>query len=315
MRMNPGGDLVPKGLELDMLLTGWSGLPEALSAHTYRELRDMVHKRWYSSEPDYRRSGASASILWLFLFEMAEGDYVVVPHGPEFLIAEVAGPAFYDPVGVQDDSAHRRKALWLNGGQAFRRKDASVRLQMRMKTQGTTVEATDLMADIERILSGDRRLPFDVSLRESLTPTTRHHLIEHVTDHEFERLISSYLKASGAQESRVVARTNDKGVDVRATFFLAGMVPVRVGVQAKHWEHAADLSGIQQLLSGLAEEGIDVGIFITTAGIPDSVRDEASLLADRQGVSIYCIDGTEFARNLLDLGLAPLASRSGVTDK
>lgn len=44
------------------------------------------------------------------------------------------------------------------------------------------------------------------------------------------------MRALGAIETRVVPRSKDKGIDVYATFLVAGAFRQVIGIQAKHWQ-------------------------------------------------------------------------------
>lgn len=57
--------------------------------------------------------------MWRFIREMNVGDLVVVPHGSEFYVAEVSGPAMYDESKVEEDTAYRRNVKWLNDKNLF----------------------------------------------------------------------------------------------------------------------------------------------------------------------------------------------------
>lgn len=88
--------------------------------------------------------------------------------------------------------------------------------------------------------------------------------------------------------------------------FLAGVIPIEVGVQAKFWQNQATMAPIQQLLDGMKKRDEKMGLFITTAEIPDEVRREAAELAATEGLIIHRFDGIEFAGLLVDRGLRAL---------
>ena len=76
------------------------------------------------------------------------GDIVVVPDGPMFYVAEVSGPPTYDELQIENDSAYRREVTWLNEKKAIPRALAKSALVSRMKTQGTSAYASDLLSQI-----------------------------------------------------------------------------------------------------------------------------------------------------------------------
>jgi len=55
---------------------------------------------------------------------MTDGDLVVVPHGGQFYVAEVAGPVRYRPEKVDQYSAFRRSVRWMNDGTPIPRAQA-----------------------------------------------------------------------------------------------------------------------------------------------------------------------------------------------
>lgn len=154
LRIAPGGeDMVPEALESDELIIGWAEASGLLNPDlTWEQFREIVRLAYYRDDQTLRLAGSSAGHLWRFLRDMQLGDLVVVPHHDEIFVAEVLGPATYDPLLVNQDSAYRRPVRWLTdrttGLRAIPRYRAGPQLAATMKSQGTCCDATPAMSDI-----------------------------------------------------------------------------------------------------------------------------------------------------------------------
>ncbi|MEN2983326.1 MAG: hypothetical protein ABDH20_12830, partial [Thermus sp.] len=144
VRIKPSGnDLVEDALWEDVLILGWSAIdaPAVLGQKgTETERRERLRKaiqETYGDEMSDEYVAYSTGMLWRFVQEIQEGDYVVVPHGPQFYVAEVTGPALYDASKRENDASHRRPVRWLNDKKPIPRALASARLQARMKARHT----------------------------------------------------------------------------------------------------------------------------------------------------------------------------------
>jgi predicted Mrr-cat superfamily restriction endonuclease len=99
LRIDPGGiDKATDALAADQIIIGWSQadglLDESLA---WEQFRQIIQDTYYSDEITLRKAGAAAGHMSRFIREMKVGDLVVVPHGPDFYVAEVVGPAVYLP--------------------------------------------------------------------------------------------------------------------------------------------------------------------------------------------------------------------------
>ena len=154
LRISPSGiDRVDDALAQDQIIIGWSAAQDLLDPKLeWSQFREIIHRAHYDGAETYRRSGGAAGQMWRFIHEMAIGDYVVVPHGASFHVAEITGPATYQKDLVDDDTAYRRVVTWLNSKQPIPRRFARAALISRMKYQGTCVEATEILRDIDDVL-------------------------------------------------------------------------------------------------------------------------------------------------------------------
>jgi predicted Mrr-cat superfamily restriction endonuclease len=145
--------MVPEALTSRQLIIGWSKAKGLLEPTlTWEQFREIVRKAYYADEPTRRKAGAAAGHLWCFIREMKRDDLVVVPYGRDFYVAKVSKPAIYDETKVEDGSAYRRCVHWLNGAKPISRQVARSALLSRMKTQGTSANATDLLDEIRECL-------------------------------------------------------------------------------------------------------------------------------------------------------------------
>jgi predicted Mrr-cat superfamily restriction endonuclease len=116
LRIAPGGkDKVPEALSADEIIIGWAQAGGLLDPTLkWEEFRETIRRAYYSEELTLRKAGAAAGHMWRFIRDMKTGDFVVVPYGADFFVAEITGPATFDTSKVDDDSAYRRPVKWLN---------------------------------------------------------------------------------------------------------------------------------------------------------------------------------------------------------
>ena len=127
LRIAPSSrDRVPEALENDHLIIGWAEAKGLLDQELeWDRFREIIHDEYYADTGNFRRAGAAGGHMWRFIRATKTGDLVVVPHGSEFYVGEVTGPAFYDESKVGEDSAYRRPVKWLNDKRAIPRARAT----------------------------------------------------------------------------------------------------------------------------------------------------------------------------------------------
>ena len=203
---------------------------------------------------------------------MKEEDLVVVPSGQGFYVARVSGPATHDELQVENDTAFRRQVEWLNNGQSIPRNFAKSAQISRMKSKGTSANAGGLVGDIKDCLtlagSGDEP-SFVTDLQNDLKNVTLEALrCGHMDDRRFEELIETVLRRLGAVDTRIVPRINDEGIDIFATFLIAGIFRQIVGIQVKHYQPEPPVGAevVCQLTQGIekSSEKVMLGIVITS---------------------------------------------------
>lgn len=311
LRIAPSGiDKVPEALRDDQIIIGWA-LAEGLlnPALNWEQFREILRATYYANEPTMHKAGAAGGNMWRFIREMKPHDLVVIPFWSEFYVAEVVGPATYDPQKVDDDTAFRRSVKWLNSKKPISRQLAKSALISRMKTQGTSVDATDLLDEIKICLAVAQKglVPtFQTDLQSRLIREVLSELRSgRMESFGFERLIQSVLLGLGAQEARIIPRSQDKGADLIAIFRVAGAFRQVVAVQAKHWrpDPPVGLDVVQQLIRGMEAEGATLGMVITTGSIGENAVKAAEKYFEEEGLRIELVDGEQFAKLIVEHGI------------
>jgi len=309
LRISPAGiDRVPEALRNDQIIIGWAvaGLIEEDDRGAFREL---ISQAFYADATSLRKAGAATGHMWRFINEMNLGDLVVVPYGSEFYIAKVTGLATFDPDKQEEGTAYRREVEWLNNKQGIPRSLAKSALVSRMKTYGTCAAATDLVSEILDCLkdaSLDRVPTFGGDLESRLIGETLDELQNGRLDpNKFEALIAAVMRQLGATEAKVVAKNQDMGADVLATFRVAGVISQLVAIQAKHWqpEPPVDKKVVEQLINGIEAESADLGMVVTTAPITEDAEAAAKAYFDEKGIKIELVDGEQFAKIIVENGI------------
>lgn len=310
LRIKPSGiDCVPEALKSSSIIIGWSEAEGLLDTSlSWEQFRQIFQDTYVYEDETYRGPGRDAGNMWRFIREMKEGDISVVPYGSEFYVAEVDGPAYYDPSKIKEDTAYRRKVKWLNGGKPIPRNICRAALQSRMKARQTCISASDLTKEIEEVLKiakkGGRRT-FADGLRRSLVETTLKEIRHGVmNERRFEELIRDILLSIGASEVRIIPRQKDKGADITATLSIADTFKFKLAVQAKYWKAEPPLGTevVDKLVEGMKAEVASLGWVITSGTIPDEVYDYVKDI----NYQIELIDGEHLAALVVESGLKTL---------
>jgi len=312
-RIAPGGiDKVQEALDSNEILTGWAEARGLLDMQLeWLQFREILRAAYYSKEKTYRKAGLAAGNMWRFIREMQLGDLIAVPGPGNFYVAKITGPARFIEAKVPDDSAYRRSVEWLNGKRPIARTFARAALISRLKIQGTSAVATDSLQDIEECLNlaqGGQIPTFREDLKNGLIRTALEHIrTGRLDDYRFEALVKEVLLRMGAVSCDIIARSKDKGVDLLATFLVAGALEQRVGVQVKHYyknDQPAGPEVVDQLVTGMEAEGISLGMVVSSGSFTEDVQRAAQSHYESKGYSIELIDGELLAGFLVDLGFS-----------
>jgi len=318
LRIAPGGeDKVPEALRDNQIIIGWAEADGLLNHKLdWGKFREILNKAYYSEETTLRKAGAAAGNMWRFIRDMKQDDLVVVPYGREFYVARIVGPATYDSAKVNDDSSYRRAVEWLNKKKPISRDIARSALISRLKIQGTSADATDLIEEINECLSlaGKGEKPkFESDLQARLI---REVLVElrggRMENFGFERLIASVLSGLGAEEVRIIPRSQDKGADIIAIFRVAGVFQQIVAVQAKHWQPEPPVGRqvVEQLIRGMEAESATLGMIVTSGSMSSDAEQAAEEYFKESGIRIELVDGEQFAKLIVEHGIRKKAENS-----
>jgi predicted Mrr-cat superfamily restriction endonuclease len=301
---------VPEALRANQIIIGWAEAEGLRAPDLSREqFREIIRDTYYSDQPTLRKAGSAAGNMWRFIHDMKPGDLVVVPYRVGFFVAEVLGPVSYDAKKVEEDSAYRRPVHWLNARKPIPRQTARSALISRMKIQGTSAYATDLLGEIQECLKlaeGDGAPSFQAGLQSRLVQEVLAELRGgRIDSYGFERLIQSVLRGLGAQEVRIIPRNQDNGADLVAIFLVAGAFQQSIAVQAKHWkpDPPVDREVVEQLIRGIESESANLGMVITSGSIADDAYQAAEQYFDEKGIRIELVDGEQFAKLIVEHGI------------
>ena len=312
LRISPSGiDQMSEALSSEQIIIGWSNAAGLLDTKlSWEEFREIIRNEYYKNEASLRKAGAAAGHMWRFIREMNKGDLVVAPYGSDFYVAEVIGSATYNKDKMTDDTAYRRSVKWLADKKPIPRSLAKSALISRMKIQGTCASASDLIEEIKEcvnLLKLGEKPTFQTDLQKRLVKAALDELRDgRMESFGFENLIKDILLGLGAEDARVIPRSQDKGADIVATFLVAGAFRQVVSVQAKHWqpEPPVDLDVVNQLISGIEVESADLGMIITSGTISDEAVKAAEKFYEEKGIRIEMVDGEQFSKLLVEHGIS-----------
>ena len=311
LRIAPSGvDRLQLARDSNQAIIGWSHSGRLLNAElTDAEFRELLRQEYYSNERTQHKLGQAVGHLRRFLREMSYNDLLVVPVDYGFHIARVTGEPTWDETKVVEDTAFRRTVEWLTD-EAIPRDAASAALQQRMKTRGTTATAgefADELLSLLRMRANGNTPTFESDLRAQLTEVAldrlRHGLMN---DWNLEILLRDLMIQQGARVEPIVPRRSDVGVDIIASFPIAGLLRTTVGVQVKHHGPNPPLGPeiVDQLAGGMElTGGIDRGIVATTGIVSDKARERADELLDTKGLVIEFLEGEQIAALLIERGV------------
>ena len=134
---------------------------------------------------------------------------------------------------------------------------------------------------------------------EAQNRRVREQLLERVrrsTPAAFERLVGELLEAIGFEEVTVTSPSTDNGIDVRGTLVVAGVVRLRMAVQARCWARSnVGRPVVQQVRGSLGTH--EQGLIITTSGFSKSAQEEARR---PDAPPVFLMDGEQMARLLAE---------------
>lgn len=112
---------------------------------------------------------------------------------------------------------------------------------------------------------------------------------------EFEELIARLLAGVGFEDIEMTGRSNDGGIDVRATLVVGEVVRTRMAVQVKKWKRNVQAPIVQQVRGSLGTH--EQGLIITTKDYSPGARKEA---ARPDAVPVALMNGEQLAALLVE---------------
>jgi predicted Mrr-cat superfamily restriction endonuclease len=296
---------VQLALDTDTIIIGWSKAGNLLDKELNWEQFRQVLIDSYPNYKDYLRSaGNAAGNMWRFIRDMKSGDYVVVPHDTDFYVAQIVGHAYHDPEKIGEDTAFRRKVKWLNGKKPIPRNKAPSALYSRMKIQGVSAYAYDLVEEIRSIIE-DMEDGVEITFAEQLTDRLAQTALEQMrrglmNERKFEKLVALVLQRLGATTT-ITPRSQDKGDDIVASFKHIGVTVVAQVKYHTNPDWKTDIEAVRQVLTGMEKHDADLGWVVTCGRFSDEAKQEGELGSSPRRIRL--IEGDELAKMVVAFGI------------
>jgi predicted Mrr-cat superfamily restriction endonuclease len=115
----------------------------------YKEFRDIIHKTYFLTDRNYRRSGRLAGTAWRFIREMNIGNYALLPIEDGFYITKVTSDAFYDANVLQEKRGYKRTVEVLNNAKPVLYESIPPKLREKLSSSHPITDVSELMQEIE----------------------------------------------------------------------------------------------------------------------------------------------------------------------
>ncbi len=333
-RISYEGNVSYSLLKMGYLTLGWS---KFANSDILEAAREPEYKRFNPiTEAMGEGNNRSRWCMWYFA-KMEKGDKVVVPlYDGLFSVYEVDERAhsisdleqeFQEVYGAWNE----RKIVWkdhilfdeienrqIDLGfylkvkpivQSVPRSYVTGKLVSRMKIQITSADITDIGEHVEKaIIVGETNKPISLYEQsiETLAKNLKKQIIDILDDSRFEKLIKWYMEKIGAEYSKIPAK-NEPGkqygadADIIAEFKNLKHI---IYIQAKHHEGETSdwaVHQIKEYFSQKSDGDPDCSYARWVISTCDNYSESAEKTAKEYNVRL--IDGEEFARMLIDVGL------------
>ena len=241
--------------------------------------------------------GSRVGDIARFLLEIKTGDYVITPaKDTEWLhYGRIGDEASYYHTDGADGCPylHRRPVAW--DKQRLKRSEFSMPFQHKIRS-GLVVYAVSLREEFLEAIGKPVPSPRGGVPKHDPQRVVLEQILE-LSASEFEELVRNLLAAVGFDESEVVGRPGDGGVDVKGTLNASNFAKVEVHVQAKRYKLGAKvkMDDVLKLRQKIPNGG--QGTVITTADF----QAEAADVALQQGFArIGLINGSQLVDLLVE---------------
>ena len=248
---------------------GWLGEHDLTSFSNRDEVTGLYKASISAESPN--KAGTNAGQLATFVVGIKPGDYVITPrsetewldYGPV-----LNGPLYHAPdAGDGCPFSHRRKIEWAS--EPLRRWDLSIPFQKTLGAQKTVFRVSHTGEFLERIGVSE---PSEPSLQDPHEVILGR--ILGLDASEFEELTRALLEALGFEETEVIGKSGDGGVDVIGELNVANLARVKLFVQAKRYGAAKVSDKPVRDLRKVIPQGCQ-GAVITTSGFDSKAREAA----------------------------------------
>lgn len=259
---------------------GWANIGDL---STIEPTREAFKTRYAEAFPEDKPAAipGSAGMLYRFLYEMQEGDYVVFPSKSDRMIniGVVDGPYFYNPSYIDTPHGYvqQRKVKWLK------------HLPRTAFSQGALYEfgaaqslftvknyADEVMAALDPGFKASTGLAIDDDdetigatadeIKQSTIDFILKTLSRDLKGYSLEDFVADLLQAMGYRTT-VSSKGGDSGIDIVA---YKDELPPRILVQVKSKDGNVSESTIQSL-KGAMREG-DYGLFVTLSSYTKNAK-------------------------------------------
>ena len=271
--------------------------------------------------------------LYMFLNEFKKGDYVVVPGLKDFSVYEIVGeePISKEHLWEHVNSSDAKNSITYSNGKYYdkcgkelelgsfwqvkpislnieRSSFASNNLQRRLKFQMTNISLSDLASDVETAIKakGTGKV---INLKDEIEDGTAdiilNKLLSRINDSGFEKVVKWYLERLGATSASIPAKrnlsTSQGDADVIALF---DELRIALFVQVKQYNNQVDKDALEQIVRAYESYKDEYTAYTPVLWVVTTCR---SFSQDAQDYAIEnnvrCIDGDEFARMILEIGI------------
>ena len=324
--------------EKGYLSLGWSAFSKTNILDAARKSDNEFEKVYNETRTDKNRSRWN---MW-YLAQFSVGDIVVVPLNNGLFsvcrVTETAKPIneIQSEIGDFDDKNHRH-ITWESGSlkrdgetdaidlgfvvkvdiirTEKRSEYADSALTSRMKMRQTNGDISDLSANIESVLNAEKPINFYENAISQGAAYLLERIQKDLDDVKFENLVKVYMDKAGADYTYIPAKNesgkkNHADADIIAVF---ETLRITIQIQAKHYVNITDSWAVEQILGykeQLEDKNADLyheneddfTIIPWVISSSELYTDEAINIARENNIRL--IDGYEFSRMLMDIGLA-----------
>ena len=188
-------------------------------------------------------------------------------------------------------------------------------LTSRMKMRQTNGDISDLKDSINAVIAATKPINFYENAIADGSESLLKRIQQDLNPDKFENLVKAYLKRLGANETRITAKNEHGKMDYADADVIAYFESLRVSIQVQvkfHTGHTSEWS-VEQILkykeqledteSELSDEREDYFVNVPwVISSCESFTKEAITLAEENHIRL--INGLEFSRMLIDVGLA-----------